>query len=303
MGLSRAAIRFLVREHRRRPFGPSLLTLGRQFVYADFQEILEICRQEGLQTSPLPPDVSPHTNIPEWKDSIRGRKASDIGFFHLLGIHSVQALDVSSFEGAEVVCDLNQPIGDQLVNGFDTVVDAGTLEHVFDIRTALMNVNRMLKPSGRILHIGPCNNYANHGFYQFGPTLYLDYYRVNHYRDIRVFVAEETSSAYEHSAWNLFEIQPHRQPVVMESRRRLLVIGHAEKQSDSTVDKIPVQSYYRTMWDAGDSDRESSAPAESPSAAQRIKYLVPLKIRHFVRTCWGRRHGKPWGSLGRGRLS
>ncbi len=304
MGLSRAAVRFLAREHRRRPFGPALLTLGRQFLYVEFDTILEILRQEGLHAHPLPEHVPLQTNIPAWKDSEQGHYASDLSFFHSLGIASARALDADRFEGADIVWDLNQPVGEELAACFDTILDPGTLEHVFDIRTALVNVNRMLKPGGRVLHFAPCNNYANHGFYQFSPTWFLDYYQANGYTDIRVWIAEQTASDYQNSAWNLFEIQPERQPVMMCSRRRLLVIGHAQKTADSTVDAIPVQSYYRSVWKA---DPGALVPAtrEPPvtSIYSRIKRWVPVGLRHRLRKLLGNEHGKPWCGLRRGRLS
>ena len=55
-------------------------------------------------------------------------------------------------------------------------MNGGTLEHVFHVPNALANLNAMLKPSGAILHVLPCNNWVDHGFYQFSPTLMFDYY-------------------------------------------------------------------------------------------------------------------------------
>ena len=47
---------------------------------------------------------------------------------------------------------------------------------MFHVPNALANLNAMLKPSGAILHVLPCNNWVDHGFYQFSPTLMFDYY-------------------------------------------------------------------------------------------------------------------------------
>jgi SAM-dependent methyltransferase len=304
MGLSRAAIRFLVREHRRSPLGPRLLTLGRLCVYAELPDLRNICRQEGVSLAQWPADTPTTSNIPAWQGTALEKNISDVGLFGALGVPTVQALDYSDFEGAERIWDLNQPIPDDWAETFDTVLDSGTLEHVFDVRTALMNVNRMLEPGGRIVHIGPCNNYANHGFYQFSPTWYLDYYGINGYTGIRVWVAEQTSRHFESSDWNLFEIDPRRQSVVMTSRRRLLVAAIAEKQADSTVDRIPSQSYYRSVWRTDEAETPDAAGAgTSTSWTRRIKNLIPLPIRHFVRThLLGDDSVKPWGSPRRDRL-
>jgi SAM-dependent methyltransferase len=305
MGLSRAAIRFLVREHRRSPFGRSVLTLGRMYVYARFADLQEILRQEGVSPTPLPDDVPRTTNIPAWRGTPRQQNASDVSLFRLLGMSDIQALDYSDFEGAELTWDLNQPVPDHFHGRFNLVVDSGTLEHVFDVRTALANINRMLRPGGRVLHMSPCNNYANHGFYQFSPTFFLDYYGANHYADIRVFVAEETSNTYESSAWNLFQIDPRRLPVAMTSKRRLLVIVLAEKQPESTVGEIPVQCYYQSIWhsEAGEGD-EPTLEDQPRSRADKWKRLIPMAVRHLVRKyILGHSHGRPWGGKHLGRLS
>ncbi len=303
MGLSRAAVRFLAREHRRCPLGPALLTLGRQFIYLTFDQVRQILGEEGVTVHDLPEHVPRQTNLPGWHQSPQADFASDLSLFHALGIASVVALDANDFEGADLVWDLNQPVGDNLVAQFDTILDPGTLEHVFDIRTALTNVNRMLKPGGRVLHFGPCNNYANHGFYQFSPTLFLDYYRANHYTDVRVLVAEQTAADYPQSAWNLFEIPPDRQPVTMCSRRRLLVLGLARKTPNSTVEAIPVQSYYRSAWQAKQGGTDTPLPtAQDGSWYHRLKRLVPVALRHRLRKLLGSEHGKPWGGWRRGRL-
>ena len=55
------------------------------------------------------------------------------------------------------------------------MVDAGSLEHVFDVPTAIRNCMRMVAPGGYFLAITPANNTMGHGFYQFSPELF---YRV-----------------------------------------------------------------------------------------------------------------------------
>ncbi|MCL4202448.1 MAG: methyltransferase [Pirellulaceae bacterium] len=304
MGLSRAAIRFLMREHRRAPLGPRLLTLGRLCVYVELPELRDICRREGVSPAQWPAEMPTTSNIPAWRGTKLEKNISDVCLFGTMGIPTVQALDYSDFEGAERIWDLNQPIPDDWAETYDTVLDSGTLEHVFDVRTALRNVNRILKPGGRIIHIGPCNNYANHGFYQFSPTWYLDYYGVNGYANIRVWVAEQTSRNFESSDWNLFPIDPRRQPVVMTSRRRLLVAAIAEKRADSTVDRIPSQAYYQSLWREEETGTSESAGEGIPTSwKRRIKNLVPLPVRHFVRTrLLGDDSVRPWGSPHRDRL-
>jgi Methyltransferase domain len=94
-----------------------------------------------------------------------------------LGLGPVTALDRSDYEGAEIIFDLNEPDPPSKTRQrFGLIVNGGTLEHVFHVPNALANLNSMLKPGGAILHVTPCNNWVDHGFYQFSPTLMFDYY-------------------------------------------------------------------------------------------------------------------------------
>jgi len=304
MGLSRAALRFLVREHRRKPLRGSVLTLGRQCVYASHTQVLDICRQEGIEPVELPAGFDPITNIPAWHGTPHERNASDAALFRLLGADDVLAMDYSDFEGAEIVHDLNKAVPDELESRFDVIVDSGTIEHIFDVRSVFTNIGRMLKSGGRIIHFAPANNYANHGFYQISPTLLIDYYAVNGYVDLQAFVAEESSREYEASAWELFQIDTQRQPVLMLSRRRLHAVLVAEKSEGSTVEKVPLQSHYANLFDsAAATDVENSREKTRKTLQQRIKDLLPAGLKHVMRR-WLLRdaHRKPWGTRRVGKL-
>ncbi len=302
MGLSRAALRFLVREHRRKPLHGSVLTLGRQCVYATYQELLDICRQEGVSPTALPPDVDLQSNIPAWRGTPLEENTSDVAFFRLLGAGDVHALDFSDFEEAEIILDLNKTVPDELTCRFDVILDSGTIEHVFDMRSALMNIGRMLKPGGRVIHVTPANNYANHGFYQCSPTLLIDYYAANGYADLKAYVAEEVSRGNQPGPWELFEVNVRRQPVVMMSNTRLLAILIAEKSASSTVEKTPLQSYYANVFAPADS-KDGVDDEESDSLARKLKRLIPTPLKTFVRRyLLGGTHRKPWGLKRVGRL-
>jgi hypothetical protein len=97
--------------------------------------------------------------------------------FEDFGLAPMTALDISDYQGAEIIFDLNEPDPPpETRQRFGLIVNGGTLEHVFHVPNALANLNCMLKPGGAILHILPCNNLVDHGFYQFSPTLMFDYY-------------------------------------------------------------------------------------------------------------------------------
>ena len=60
---------------------------------------------------------------------------------------------------------------------FDLALNMSALEHVFHLPNALTHMTRMLKPGGSVIHVMPCNNRIDRGFYQFNPGFPFDYYR------------------------------------------------------------------------------------------------------------------------------
>lgn len=242
MGLSKSALRFLTEEHRRRPFGARVLTLGRQNVYATFDEALKLMRALNVDARPLPPDVKTTTNIPAWIGTNNEQNLSDVAFFRLLGCTEVLALDRNPSEGAELVWDLNLKVPPDFQNRFDLIIDGGTVEHVFDIRQALTNLVVMTKSGGRIVHMSPTSNYVNHGFYQFSPTLFLDYYSINGFGDFQ-------SNLVEHNIYlanrRRCRIGPASRVDRVTSRKALATFFVATKTLPSLGDAVPTQSLYR----------------------------------------------------------
>lgn len=97
-------------------------------------------------------------------------------FFQALGVAKIDSLDFSDFESATVLHDLNQPLPKKLHRKYDLVFDGGTLEHVFDVKTALTNAYNLLKPGGTFIGISPGNNFFAHGFYQFSPDIVFSFW-------------------------------------------------------------------------------------------------------------------------------
>lgn len=96
-------------------------------------------------------------------------------FLELLGATQVDSMDVSDYEKATLMHDLNEPILAEHKEQYHTVIDSGTLEHVFNFPTAIRNCMELIEQGGHFIGLTPCNNFFGHGFYQFSPELY---YRV-----------------------------------------------------------------------------------------------------------------------------
>lgn len=96
-----------------------------------------------------------------------GTRYADEGLLQFFGATNIRTADASAYEGAEIVHDFNNPVPLSLHQQFDTVFDAGSLEHIFNVPCAVGNEMNMVRVGGRLLSTLPANNWLGHGFYQF----------------------------------------------------------------------------------------------------------------------------------------
>lgn len=263
----------LADENNRRPFSGRLLQLGRQSLFFEAE------RWNAFQR--------------HWHLDSQGLELNDEAFFRALGFAEVESLDVSTTESPSYVVDLNASIPANLVNRFDVVYDGGTIEHVFNVAQVFESVVRMLRVGGRAIHIAVASNYVDHGFYQFSPTLFADFYAANGFQIenallIELLVSGEleflhpwqlyqyTSGSCDHfnsGAWGF-----SRWPVAVWFVARKL------RECESIV--VPRQSVY-SRW---------STPAAGPPTASRPSirralkrwfrpaYLPLVKLKRILRT-------------------
>lgn len=70
---------------------------------------------------------------------------------------------------ATIQMDMNYPAGPTSYEQYDTLIDIGSLEHVFDTKQAIDNCLRMIKVGGYYLLSTPVKGYFGHGFHTFNP--------------------------------------------------------------------------------------------------------------------------------------
>jgi SAM-dependent methyltransferase len=256
MGLPWQSLVLLIREHQASPFEDPVLLLGRQHLNVNYDTMLRLLEAENCRPAPLPAGENLRTNIPSAIGTPSEDVASDTLLFKLLGLKDIRALDYSPHEGAEIVADLNCPVQPEFHNRFGLIVDAGTIEHVFDMRQGLSNVAEMLKPGGRVVHITPVNNYVNHGFYQVSPTLFYDYYGANGFADLHATILLHPRIDYMHASWDGFEYDPAvhggLNSFFCDRDSQLIIKFTATKTAESTSDKVPIQSYFTRLYSEGE---------------------------------------------------
>jgi SAM-dependent methyltransferase len=117
----------------------------------------------------------------------RGRaRAHQQTLFRMLGFHQVDSIDYFSGEGPTYQLDLNYLLPPVLHSRYDLVYDGGCMEHCFNVAQVMANAVMLLKPGGRVIHHVPMNREINHGFYQFSPTLFFDYYDANGFDEMEM---------------------------------------------------------------------------------------------------------------------
>jgi SAM-dependent methyltransferase len=103
-------------------------------------------------------------------------------FFRLFGYPDYQDIDFDATQDCTIVHDMNHPLPSALEACYDFVLEHGTLEHIFDVKTALGNIARAVRVGGLVCHMTPFN-FLNHGYYNFSLNLFNDFYAANGFGD------------------------------------------------------------------------------------------------------------------------
>jgi SAM-dependent methyltransferase len=153
-----------------------ILSIGRMSMAWDIDNLVVALEQRG------------RTYSPEVADSLRARRSvyTTRDFFALLGFENYSDIDFDSSEGCTLVHDLNEPLPREHHAAYDLVVENGTLEHIFDIKTAIGSIAACVRKGGIVCHVSPLDAF-NHGFYNFSVNFFHDFYAANGFGDLEFF--------------------------------------------------------------------------------------------------------------------
>jgi hypothetical protein len=96
------------------------------------------------------------------------------------GMTSVQTMDLFDHR-ADFFFDMNMKLPIELRGRFSTVIDIGSLEHVFDTKTCLFNLFSLVRRDGHLLIHTPCKGFFDHGFHTFSPECLLQSLTINQF--------------------------------------------------------------------------------------------------------------------------
>lgn len=262
MGIEFRVANVIVREHAYRPITGDVYLMGRQTMYFSPLVAKDMVLDAGLILPVV--DFQPESRTRLAKDEY----ISDDDFFRLLRIPKIKAIDISDYEGADIVHDLTKPIPDSLEGVADFILDGSTLDNVFDPATMLRNIARLLKPGGRFVSVNVASNVYNP---YFMPTAHvmLDYFIENGFSDVKVYIfvyKDSIMNAFTPDLSILRRDMPHPQNFL--SPYDMSVVCFAEKGQNSTWDRSPVQHQYRDDWSAFERNLAEIMASKRPHLAR-----------------------------------
>jgi hypothetical protein len=239
--------------------GLNLLRYSKSF--GDFGKTVTIGRQ-GLDVS----EAQLRSAIEIRSDHKKERYIETLLLRHF-GADGVDSIDNSDYEHATTVHDMNAPIPSGLEQVYDTVIDGGCLEHIYNVPQALRNCSLLCKPGGQILHILPANNFCGHGFWQMSPELFFSLYSFERgYCDTDVFLADLSNT----NTW--FKVAPPKdgRRVNVHSSSELYVLTRTVRRQVPFSQNNVQQSDYIFGWQNG----ATNAGSPQSPAIRGVKALV-----------------------------
>jgi hypothetical protein len=279
-----------------------VLTIGRQSLFLTESHIRRLARHYGVSIDP--------SRYP-W----HGPAEPFIRDF--FGASEVVATDVSDYEGAAIVHDMNAPLAIDYHESFDVVIDGGSLEHVFNVPVALANYMNAVRVGGSLFVITTANNHLGHGFYQFSPELLYRVFSESNGYAVRDMILEEhpwpgVELSGRNRCYRVADPAQVGERVGLISRGAVILTVHAVRESSRPVlASFPIQSDYAGMHEAGAAGASAAADAVGPgadlatnpgSARRSLGSRLPRWLRNWIvgwmarrRYSFGnRRFFEPW---------
>ena len=129
-----------------------------------------------------------------------------------------------------------------------------------------------------MIHHAPSNNCVDHGFYNFSPTFFYDYYTTNQFKIETIYYIEIETDFFK--PINVFEYLPGYLELsscgLFDPGKVGLTFVVARKTEKSTGNKYPTQSHYQEAWpELASSKQKKDHP---PFFHDKYQRLMPRPI-------------------------
>jgi hypothetical protein len=165
MGIDNNSLRFLAEAKRHGVDYSQTATIGRQTYF----RLTPMRVRDGLAAA-----------------GVAASAAEVDGFFHSdgvyadgllrhLGADTLHSVDYSPYEKANHIFDMNLPAPGEMTGAYTTVIDGGSLEHVFIFPKAITNCMNMVAVGGHFIGLSPTNNFFRHGFSSLALSYFFEF--------------------------------------------------------------------------------------------------------------------------------
>lgn len=185
---------------------PTLL-FGVQPIWID--PIYFVTVREALRTHQLRKKVLRHTKDVALKvgrrmpPTIRVPAAYNVGGLTELlfarGVTQIEVLDLFD-PRADLPIDMNKPIASEFHERYATVIDVGSIEHVFDTRQCIENCLRLVRLGGYYVLVAPVKGWFGHGLHTFHPEALTKAVELNGFAILYERYSDIRGHALEHPA-------------------------------------------------------------------------------------------------------
>ena len=228
MGVSLTEVRALCALKRSGELGDEILSLGRPEIYIPKHQLKALAMAYDLG----------------WSDADIAEVSSETyaePLLKLLGFRTIRSLDISAYQEADIIHDLNLPIPKHLEATTSFLYGNGTIEHIFDIATVLKNIVRLVKVGGTAFILTPANGQCGHGFYQFSPEFFYNFFSANGFDHTRVYIV---GRSYPQRWFRASDPKVLRQRIEFMTAEAADIIAIARKAVDLPDFVYPQQSDY-----------------------------------------------------------
>lgn len=160
--------------------------------------------------------------------------------YSALGFLSSTSIDLYPDESPDRIVDLSKPLPADFGAAFDAYLDAGTLEHVFDLKVALAGLIECLRPGGVAIHISPLSGFENHGFYQFSPKLFARLYASNGFQELQAWII---GLGTDDNQGVVIPLMDHDAPLSIDPTYHRTLLLYSARLSEKTPLVVPVDSH------------------------------------------------------------
>lgn len=285
MGLTATNLRFIIQKKNKYKFQGPVLTLGNQDIYATEKNIMDWLEIEKIPfRKPLKISYSTSSDVPrvnkEARDYVHAKT-----FFEFLGISEENYYDIDKFEfdKPKIIHDLQNPIDSKFHDFFNLIIDSGTLEHIFDAKSVMENIVKMTKINGYVLQFIPAQNFLNHGFYQFSPTFFHDFYSSNGFEITEAYLIEVRGSTDRFYQYNQ---EKDYTGLFFNPRNRLVNCFLARKINNVEKITLPDQFFYKKLAENSQMVANDFNNAKLDKVVAYFRSIVPIKFHGTFFSFW-----------------